>query len=76
MDAGIKNLMSATFFGRRFTRRQIAVIHQTVTTFPALSRKELAQTICEHLRWRTPTGGNRVARPPSACWSGSSGPAS
>ena len=31
-----------------------------MATFPALSRKELAQTICEHLRWRTPTGGNRV----------------
>ena len=61
MDPRIKNLKSTTFFGRRFTRRQIADIQQTVATFPALSRKELAQTICEHLRWRTPTGGNRVA---------------
>ena len=61
MDPRIKNLKSTTFFGRRFTRRQIAAIQQTVATFPALSRKELAQTICEHLRWRTPTGGNRVA---------------
>ena len=61
MDSRIKNLKSTTFFGRRFTRRQIADIQQTVATFPALSRKELAQTICEHLRWRTPTGGNRVA---------------
>ena len=60
MDPRIKNLKSTTFFGRRFTRRQIAEIQQTVATFPALSRKELAQTICEHLRWRTPTGGNRV----------------
>ena len=61
VDPRIKNLKSTTFFGRRFTRRQIAAIQQTVATFPALSRKELAQTICEHLRWRTPTGGNRVA---------------
>ena len=61
MDPRIKNLKSTTFFGRRFTRRQIADIQQTVATFPALSRKELAQTICEHLHWRTPTGGNRVA---------------
>ena len=61
MDPRIKNLKSTTFFGRRFTRRQIAAIQQTVATFPALSRKELAQTICEHRRWRTPTGGNRVA---------------
>ena len=29
-----------------------------VATFPALSRKELAQTICEHLHWHTPSGGN------------------
>ena len=61
MDPRIKNLESPTFFGRRFTPRQIADIQQTAATFPALSRKELAQTICEHLRWRTPTGGNRVA---------------
>ena len=61
MDPRIKNLKSTTFFGRRFTRRQIADIQQTVATFPALSRKELAQTICEHLHWHTPTGGNRVA---------------
>ena len=45
------------------------------TTFPALSRKELAQTICEHLHWHTPSGGNR-SRPRWACWSSSSRPAS
>ena len=61
MDPLIKNLKSTTFFGRRFTRKQLADIQQTVATFPALSRKELAQTICEHLRWRTPSGSNRVA---------------
>ena len=56
----IKKLKSTTFFGRRFTRRQIAEVQQMVATFPALSRKELAQTICEHLHWHTPSGGNRV----------------
>ena len=61
MDPLIKKLKSTTFFGRRFTRKQIADIQQTVATFPALSRKELAQTICEHLHWRTPSGSNRVA---------------
>ena len=61
MDPRIKNLKSTAFFGRRFTRRQIAAIQQTVATFPALSRNELAHTICEHLRWRTPAGSNRVA---------------
>ena len=57
----IKKLKSTTFFGRRFTRRQIAEVQQMVATFPALSRKELAQTICEHLHWHTPSGGNPMA---------------
>ena len=48
MDPHIENLKSTTFFGRRFTRRQIAEVQQTVAMFPALSRKELGQTICEH----------------------------
>ena len=61
MDPRIEKLKSTSFFGRRFTRRQIAAIQQTVARFPALSRKELAETICEHLNWRTAAGGNRVA---------------
>lgn len=61
MDPLIEKLKSTTFFGRRFTRKQLAAIQQTVATFPALSRKELAQTVCEHLQWRTPGGANRVA---------------
>ncbi len=60
VDPRIEQLKSTSFFGRRFTRRQIAAIQQTVATFPALSRQELAETICEHLNWHTPTGGNRV----------------
>ncbi|MDE0627242.1 MAG: hypothetical protein OXH99_12655 [Bryobacterales bacterium] len=32
-----------------------------MATFPVLSRKGLAQTICEHLLWRTPAGGNGIA---------------
>ena len=51
MDPRIKRLKSTILFGRRFTRRQIAAIQQTVAMFPALSRKELAQTICEHPRY-------------------------
>ena len=61
MDPRIEHLKSTTFFCRRFTRQQIAQVQETVATFPALSRKELAQVICEHLRWRTPAGKNRVA---------------
>ena len=60
LDPRIEQLKSTTFFGKRFTRRQIADIQQTVATFSALSRQELAETICEHLNWHTPTGGNRV----------------
>ena len=65
VDPLIEKLKSTTFFGRRFTRRQIAEVQQMVATFPALSRKELAQTICEHLHWHTPSGGATLvfARP-------------
>jgi len=61
VDARIINLDSTTFCGRRFTRRQLADVQQTVASFPALSRKELARTICEHLNWHTPKGDYRVA---------------
>lgn len=60
LDPMIQNLKSTTFFGRRLTRRQIADIQQVVRTFPKLSRNELGQTICEHLRWQTPAGRNRI----------------
>ena len=60
VDPLIEKLKSTTFLGRLFTRRQIAEVQQMVATFPALSRKELAQTICEHLHWHTPSGVNRV----------------
>ncbi len=60
MDPLIQNLKSTTFFGRRLTRRQIADIQEVVGTFPKLSRNELGQTICEHLRWQTHSGRNRI----------------
>ena len=31
---------------------------------PALSRKGLAKTVCEHLNWTTPRGDYRVAACP------------
>ena len=61
MDPRIIQLKSTTFSGRRFTRRQITAVQRTVAMFPKLSRKELAETICEHLGWHTPGGANRVA---------------
>ena len=57
MDPRIASLKSTTFCGRRLTRRQIADVQETV----ALSRNELAKTVCEHLNWTTPKGGYRVA---------------
>ena len=59
MDERIKNLKSTTFYGQRFTRKQLCEIQQTVELFPRLSRHELAQTICEHLGWQTFKGDNR-----------------
>ena len=60
MDERIRKLKSTTFCGRRFTRRQLEDIRQTVAWFPSLSRQELAQTVCEHLGWRTDSGVNSV----------------
>ena len=60
LDPLIQNLKSTSFCGRRLTRRQIADIQEVVRTFPKLSRNELGQTICAHLRWQTPSGSNRI----------------
>ncbi len=60
MDRRIVDLKSTTFSGKRFTRVQIAMIQETVHAFPALSRRELAHTICEQLQWYTATGKNKI----------------
>lgn len=60
MDSSIENLKSTTFGGKQFTRKQIATIQETVNTFSALSRRELAHTVCEHLQWYTPKGENKI----------------
>ena len=41
---------------RKFTRKELALIHEVVESCSGLSRKELAQTICELLGWRRPSG--------------------
>jgi hypothetical protein len=43
--------------GREITGEELNEIHDTVRLFPALSRSELAQTICEHPGWFTASGG-------------------
>ena len=61
MDPRIRSLPPTTFSGRRLTRRQNAAVQETVARCPALSRNELARTVCEHLNWTTPKCGHRVA---------------
>jgi len=56
----VDTLPKTTFSGRRFTRKQLAQVQVTVELFPNLSRKELARTVCEHLRWTTPTGQYKI----------------
>ena len=60
LDPRIERLKSTTFYGKRLTRRQIAEVQETVGCLPQLSRHELAHTLCEHLRWQTPRGSNRI----------------
>ncbi len=56
----ISTLPKTTFSGRRFTRKQLEQVQETVQTFKNLSRKELALTICEHLDWKTPNGKLKI----------------
>lgn len=60
MNDEIIVLESTTFSGKRFTRKQLAQIQDTVNTFPNLSRRELGHTICENLRWTTPKGSHKI----------------
>ena len=60
MDPRITALRSTTFQGRRLTRRQLSAVQETVLSFPGLSRRELAHTICEQLHWHTAKGGTRI----------------
>jgi hypothetical protein len=46
--------------GREISISEMEEIRETVTTFFRLSRKELAQTLCEHLGWYSVTGSPKV----------------
>ena len=56
----VDTLPGTTFSGRRFTRKQLARVQETVARFSKLSRTELARTLCEHLSWNTPNGKHKV----------------
>jgi len=60
MNKILSSLSTLTFGGRRFRKFQIAEIQKTVQTFSALSRRELAHTICEHMNWVTPRGTDKI----------------
>ncbi len=44
------------YCGRQFTTKDLALIHEVVESCSGLSRKELAQTVCELLGWKRPSG--------------------
>ena len=56
----IDSLPHTTFSGRRFTRKQLKLVQETVQTFKHLSLSELALTLCEHLDWKTPNGHLKI----------------
>jgi hypothetical protein len=45
-----------TFSGRVFSTREVDLMRRMTEEFPALAVTEIAQTICELLDWRRPTG--------------------
>ena len=45
---------------KEFTAKDISHIQEVVRLFPKLSRYELAQTLCEHLNWYSPSGASKV----------------
>jgi hypothetical protein len=54
MGAGIDS--GLVHVGRAISAEELALIEETVELFPALSRSELAHTICDHLGWYTASG--------------------
>jgi hypothetical protein len=45
---------------RQFSGAELSEIAETVKCFSSLHRTELAETICEHLGWYTPTGSYKT----------------
>jgi len=60
VNKDIENLKSTTFANKRFTRKQLSRVQQTVDEFQNLSRRELGHTICEHIQWLTPGGNHKI----------------
>ena len=45
---------------REISADEVVHIQDVVKRFPRLSRHELAQTLCEHLSWYSPSGASKV----------------
>ncbi len=60
MNPKIEALESTTFGSKRFTRKQLFMIQETVTEFPNLSHRELGLTICELIQWVNPAGNHKI----------------
>ncbi len=48
------------FCGREFSTQEVSLIKEVVQTCAGISRKELANTVCELLDWKRPAGGLKV----------------
>jgi len=46
-----------SFCGREFSVQEVSLIQEVVQTCTGISRRELANTVCELLDWRRPAGG-------------------
>lgn len=64
MPHGTETETPTRFSGREFTPAELALIRDVVESCSGLSRKELAQTVCELLGWKRPSGGLKARE----CW--------
>src|SRR2546426_281016 len=58
------NAIPTRFSGREFSAGELDLIREVVASCSGLSRKELAQTVCELLGWKRPSGGLKARE----CW--------
>lgn len=55
-----RSLQPLVFKSREFSAAELELIREVVGSCPGLSRQELANTACELLEWRRPSGGLKV----------------
>jgi len=64
MDHGTETEAPSRYSGRKFTPKELILIREVVESCSGLSPKELAQTVCELLGWKRPSGGLKAQE----CW--------